>query len=190
MVVTPARTARPMKDDMHRARKHPAAGGATSNASDRVRLEVSILEPEPRKQSRPDEAASGSGTARTVLVVAVETDLRAYVRECLERDGLRVLEAMDGVSLRAGLDATGPDLCVLDAGSADAEALSIWRTLARDARARVVPLVVLSDEPVEDSVVRANGLMPPAVVLVKPFNALRLCGEVARLLDGHPRPSR
>ncbi|HVG45824.1 MAG TPA: response regulator, partial [Longimicrobium sp.] len=77
----------------------------------------------------------------TILVIDDEPQIRRVVRNALEGDGVRVLEAATG---REGIDraaAERPDLVVLDLGLPDVAGASVCAELRRWSSA---PIVVLS----------------------------------------------
>jgi DNA-binding NtrC family response regulator len=133
----------------------------------------------------PGSPPPAAGTVlRTVLVVANDPDMRIYVRQCLAHiEAIRVREVADAFSARKTTADGIPDLLVVDVDGEGEGAVS--RLLGHLPALIDVPLIVITDE---RRGTRA-GASPEAhaareVVLVKPFNARRLCTEVQRIL--HP----
>ncbi|MEN8143785.1 MAG: response regulator [Gemmatimonadota bacterium] len=155
-----------------------------ASASDRVLLEVSILESESEDAQRPNgvgDEPDEEDQGRTVLVISNDEDMRRYVRRCLRtHDGIQVVEAPDGKDAFAEDQKVLPSLVIVDV----VEPGSTY-PLDRALRSRSVPpqlpTIVITDEPP----VGGRQLPPGAAtyVLVKPFNARRLCAEVDRMID-------
>jgi DNA-binding response OmpR family regulator len=150
-------------------------------SSDPVWLEFAILDAESRPacESEDRRDAWGIGGA-TVVVIARDADIRAYVRDCLCATGLRIIEAADLVTaVRVSARAT-PDLLILDVSTPGTETSDV-EMLPLSSLVRL-PRIVIADEPPEP----ASGSGPAAdaaAVLVKPFNARRLQHEVRRCLE-------
>ena len=131
-----------------------------------VRLEVAILSdqaaPAPVSPAPTDEPL-----ALAVLVVAAETDLRCYVRECLgDRADLRVLEAASVSDALAIAAHESPELLVVDARESEVVASLGLRAI-----------VIVDDVP--------RGARPPRAstrFLARPFTGEELVAEVGRLL--------
>lgn len=117
-------------------------------------------------------------TGETVLVVDDEAKLRALVRDYLERDGYRVLEAVEG---RRALDlarTAQPDLIILDLGLPGLPGDEVARLLRRDSD---VPIVMLTARAAEHD--RVAGLRLGADdYVVKPFSPRELVARVEAVL--------
>ncbi|WP_328439013.1 response regulator transcription factor [Nocardia puris] len=117
-------------------------------------------------------------TGETVLVVDDEAKLRALVRDYLERDGYRVLEAVEG---RGALDlarTAQPDLIILDLGLPGLPGDEVARLLRRDCD---VPIVMLTARAAEND--RVAGLRLGADdYVVKPFSPRELVARVEAVL--------
>lgn len=137
--------------------------------SPRVRLEVACLDAD---QTAPEPAPPAALDVRpclTVLVVAAETDLRRYIRECLrERTDLRLLEAATVAAAVALAARDAPALLVVD----DRER-HVLLSLSE-----VRAIVIVDDVPHEPAAAGAR-----VRLLARPFTAERLMEEVRRLLD-------
>lgn len=117
-------------------------------------------------------------TGETVLVVDDEAKLRALVRDYLERDGYRVLEAVEG---RGALDlarTAQPDLIILDLRLPGLPGDEVARLLRRDCD---VPIVMLTARAGEND--RVAGLRLGADdYVVKPFSPRELVARVEAVL--------
>jgi two-component system, OmpR family, KDP operon response regulator KdpE len=95
--------------------------------------------------------ARGRGGATTVLVIDDEPQIRRVVRNAVNIDGVRVIEAatgQDGIDLAA---AERPDLIVLDLGLPDMAGADVCREVRGWS---TVPIVVLSARHSDDEKVR------------------------------------
>ncbi len=112
--------------------------------------------------------------AETVLVVDDEPQIRRVVRNTLEEDGLRVIEAVtgrDGADLAA---AHQPDLVILDLGLPDMPGIDVCREIRAWS---VVPVLVLS---ARHSDVEKAALLDAGAddYVTKPFSPLELRARV------------
>jgi DNA-binding response OmpR family regulator len=122
-----------------------------------------------------------------VLVIEDELPMRTALRDCLERQGYRVLLAMDGTS---GLDKAiqeKPDLIVLDIMLPRLDGFALCAELRR--LGNPVPVLMLTAKGrVED---RVSGLDAGADdYLVKPFSRDELLARVRALLRRFTRQTR
>ena len=116
-------------------------------------------------------------------VIDDEPDLVAMSRACLERDGFRVVEALDVRSGLAAMRREPVDLIVLDLGLPDGSGLDLLRTLRSTSD---VPIIIVTGRSEETD--RVVGLELGADdYLVKPFSQRELaarirqcCGEPGR----------
>jgi DNA-binding response OmpR family regulator len=120
-----------------------------------------------------------------VLVVDDETDIRALLRELLERAGHDVVEAPDGREGLRVFHSERPDLVLLDVSM---PGLDGWQTLERIRELSSVPVVMLTARAQEMDKVR--GLRAGADDYVtKPFGRQELLARIERLLSRR-RPER
>ena len=136
--------------------------------SPRVRLEVAFLDDDQAAPAPASPAALDEQTCLTVLVVAAETDLRRYVRECLRvRSDLRILEAgtvSEALTLAAS---RSPELLVVDEPERD-----VLVTLSQ-----LRAIVIVDDVP--------HGALSSGTrvrLLARPFTGEGLVAEVGQLL--------
>ena len=114
-----------------------------------------------------DAAEPGSGHGPLILVVDDEPDIRMLLRDQLELEGFRVLEA--GRALEAVEIARDrqPDLITMDLMLPDLDGFEAIRLLRANARTLEIPVVILSAMELGDDDTRALG---PTVHLTKPFS--------------------
>ena len=138
------------------------------SSSQRVRLEVELLDADQATPAPVSPAAPNEHTCLTVLVVAAEADLRRYVRECLrERTDLRLLQAAT-VTAAVHLAAySPPDLVVVDEPESD-----VLLTLLQ------LRAIVIVDDVPREAPARATRLR----FLARPFTGQELVAEVDRLV--------
>ncbi|MBU6401267.1 MAG: response regulator transcription factor [Verrucomicrobia bacterium] len=126
-------------------------------------------------------------TSARILVIEDELPMRTVLRDCLERQGYRVLLAGDGVS---GLEKAlheQPDLIVLDVMMPRLDGFAVCAELRR--LANTVPILILTAKGrVED---RVTGLDVGADdFLAKPFSRDELLARVRALLRRVQRQAR
>ena len=113
-----------------------------------------------------------------VLVVDDDAEIRALLGEYLERNGFRVSLATDGREMRRALDASRPDIVVLDVMLPGQDGLA----LCRDLRAQSSLPVIMLTAKVEE-VDRIIGLeMGADDYLPKPFNPRELLARIKSIL--------
>ena len=113
-----------------------------------------------------------------VLIVDDDAELRTLLGKYLERSGFRVSLAMDGREMRRALDASQPDIVVLDIMLPGEDGL----VLCRDLRARSnLPVIMLTAR--VDELDRIIGLeMGADDYLAKPFNPRELLARLKSIL--------
>ena len=122
---------------------------------------------------------------RRILVVDDDDDIRALVRELLERRGFAVDEAADGKQALQEFYSGRPDLVVLDVSM---PGLDGWATLERIRELSDVPVVMLTARSAE--LEKTRGLRAGADDYVtKPFGRQELLARIDALLrrSGGPR---
>jgi DNA-binding response OmpR family regulator len=133
------------------------------------------------------EKPSNQGPHPRVLVVEDEHPMRTVLRDCLERQGYRVLVAEEGASALEIALRERPDLIVLDVMMPRLDGLAVCAELRR--LDRPVPVLMLTAKgTVED---RVRGLDVGADdYLVKPFSRDELLARVRALLRRTTRGSQ
>jgi two-component system, OmpR family, phosphate regulon response regulator PhoB len=126
------------------------------------------------------QRGSAAGASSCVLVVDDEGELRSLLRETLERDGFRVVEAPDGETALQRIASLSPDLVLLDLGLGAAR-MSGLEVLRHVRAAGSLPVIVLSGRSEETD--RVLGLELGADdYVVKPFSARELVARVRAVL--------
>jgi DNA-binding response OmpR family regulator len=114
----------------------------------------------------------------SVLVVEDEVDLNNLLRDGLVAEGYTVGQAFDGASAVAAVEASVPDLVILDWMLPDLDGLAVCRRLRQQ---HVVPILMLTAR--ADEVDRVMGLEVGADdYLTKPFSRRELMARVRALL--------
>ncbi len=113
-----------------------------------------------------------------ILVVDDDVEIGKLLTRYLNGQGFEVLVAHDGVQLRAGLDAGGIDLMLLDLGLPDEDGLSLLRSFRQDWSG---PVIVISGR--GDSIEKVIGLELGADDYVgKPFDLRELLARIRSVL--------
>jgi DNA-binding NtrC family response regulator len=115
----------------------------------------------------------------TVLIIDDESLIRWSVRERLEQEGLRTIEAADGASAREAF-AEGVDLALLDLNLPDAKGLQLIEEF-RDVNPDV-PIVMMTGDSSAESAVQAM-LAGAFHYLIKPLNLSELALLVKQALE-------
>jgi two-component system response regulator RegX3 len=129
-----------------------------------------------------DEPAYDRGmadTPRPILIVDDDAKIVRLVRTYLEREGYRVVEALDGRAALAAIALEQPLLVVLDLMLPEVDGLSIIRAVRRTDR---VPIVMLSARGATAD--RIAGLAEGADdYLPKPFSPAELVVRIKRIIE-------
>jgi two-component system OmpR family response regulator len=113
-----------------------------------------------------------------VLVVDDDPEIRGLLGDYLERNGFRVSRATDGREMRRLLDASRPDLVVLDVMLPGEDGLALCRDLRARSRLPVIMLTARGEE-----LDRIIGLeMGADDYLGKPFNPRELLARINSVL--------
>ncbi len=152
----------------------PQAGGA-----------FELLEP---MYGEPAAVAKG-GDDSTVLLVDDEDQLRRVMRDLLERDGYRVIEARDGVEALDQVDRYAPDIIVLDLNLPGLDGYGVLSHLRSRPATAHIPVVVLTARGDEENEVRVFE-MGADDFLAKPFRSRALTARLQAVLGRTRRPSR
>ncbi|HEX8558395.1 MAG TPA: response regulator [Pyrinomonadaceae bacterium] len=128
-----------------------------------------------------DDYSRGRACASKVLVAEDHEDTRVLLRTLLERRGIAVVEAGDGVAAVSLAESERPDLILMDGGLPLLDGLAATRRLRGLASLSGVPIVFLSGHaaPHDPRAARAAGCDE---YVVKPFEWARLEGVLNRLL--------
>ena len=118
-----------------------------------------------------------------ILTVDDSRTARAEIRQTLEADGHRVLEAADGKRALEVLSAVPPvDLIITDLYMPEIDGFSLVRKIRRLEHYRSIPVVMLTIES-EAEMRRRGSVAGVSEWLVKPGRPEDFCRTVRRLLD-------
>jgi CheY-like chemotaxis protein len=148
-----------------------------------------VVAEEPEREAPPIEAAAGGGHgAETVLLVEDAPRVRAVVREILEMNGYRVLEAHDGQeAIGLSRQHGGPiHLMVTDVVMPQMSGRELAQHLGRS---RPDMRVLFMSGYTDNAIVRHGVLEAGTAFLSKPFTPDALAAKVREVLDA-PRPTR
>jgi GAF domain-containing protein/signal transduction histidine kinase/CheY-like chemotaxis protein len=135
----------------------------------------------------PDGAETGAGQGPMILVVDDEPDIRTLLRDQLELEGFRVLEAGRALEAVEIARERQPDLVTMDLMLPDLDGFEAIRLLRDNALTRETPVVILSAMELDDDDTRALG---PTVHLAKPFSRVDLLSVIRANLRLDKSPSR
>jgi CheY-like chemotaxis protein len=121
----------------------------------------------------PSEPAEGDGPV--ILVVDDEPDIRGVLRDQLELDGFRVLEAGRALEAVEVARERQPDLITMDLMLPDLDGFEAIRLLRETERTREIPVIILSAVELSADDTRSLG---PTAHLTKPFSRLDLIAAV------------
>jgi CheY-like chemotaxis protein len=113
------------------------------------------------------------------LIVDDDAGVRLVCAVNLEAEGLRVLEAAEGLDGLEQARCERPDLVLTDVKMPGLDGFQLAERLRRDERTRRIPLIFLSGEIEQRNVERARALGALAY-LTKPFDPRELASFVAR----------
>jgi CheY-like chemotaxis protein len=114
-----------------------------------------------------------------VMVVEDELDVRETVSECLIENGFNVVAVADGREALDKVEATQPDVVLLDLVMSDMDGWAFREEQRKRPAIRDVPVVVMTGA---SAVNRAD--LQASVVLMKPFTMESL---VAAIFEAHRR---
>ncbi|MBL8953479.1 MAG: response regulator [Myxococcaceae bacterium] len=125
----------------------------------------------------PKAVRAGGKSAGHVLLADDNADMRAYVRQLLENDGLDVESVSDGGAALERAMESPPDLVLTDVMMPGVGGFELLEALRSREETRFVPVILLSARAGEES--RVEGLGAGADdYLVKPFTAKELLARV------------
>lgn len=140
-----------------------------------------------RDNPEQDTPASGSPfDGLTLLVVDDDDDLRLYVRQCVTRTAgrfRRVIEASDGESGLMLLRAEQPDVLVCDVLMPRLGGFALCERLRAHPETSDIPVLLLTGGAQSEETLRRADQAGADGVLLKPFNANRLCEAIDRVIE-------
>jgi CheY-like chemotaxis protein len=135
-----------------------------------------------RGADRPlDAARGGDSEAGRVLIVDDDAAVRPLCAVNLTAEGLRVLEAEDGLDALEQARRERPDLVLTDVKMPGLDGFQLAERLRRDERTRRIPLIFLSGEVGQANAERAR-VLGALAYLTKPFDPCAPASFVAREL--------
>ena len=131
-----------------------------------------------------DDVPAGDGDGGpllTVLLVEDEEPLRRVLRDLLDREGYRVLEASNGVQALDEIDRGAPDVVLLDLNIPQLDGFEVLTRMRSKPLTSDLPVIVLTARGDEESEVRALEL-GATDFLTKPFRPRALSARLQALV--------
>ncbi len=156
--------------------------------SDELLLEVDLLTAQdtpPRSDARRDQAVRTGEIRLAILVIGSDQELRAYIRQCLERHNHPVDPILEAGTLEDALAAARSqpiDLVISDANLSGQDSYELCRALRADPAVGERPILLIVNEPFNRMVVERARRARVDAVLAQPFNAHKVCAMVEQLL--------
>jgi len=126
-----------------------------------------------------------TGTAKRILVVDDEEDVRNYLRTALEDAGFLVETAVDGLEALEAVRRNPPDLVSLDLVMPRHSGAKFYRELRKDKKLSGVPVLIVTGH-ARDEMGRADfdemTMSGPGVYLEKPVRPASYVSAVRKLL--------
>jgi two-component system OmpR family response regulator len=113
-----------------------------------------------------------------ILVVDDDAEIRALLREYLQKQGYRVTALADGKALRSAVETSRPDVIVLDLMMPGEDGLSLCRGLRANSDVPIIMLTARGEE--TDRIVGLE--MGADDYLAKPFNPRELLARIKSVL--------
>ncbi|MBE2220848.1 MAG: response regulator [Anaerolineae bacterium] len=127
----------------------------------------------------------GDGLTQSVLIVDDEPMARTLLRLMLVRAGFNVSEAEDGFDALEKVQASQPDIILLDVMMPGMDGFSVCEELRQRKETSQLPVIMLSAKTDLDSI--NKGLRVGATkYLTKPISPDDLTRHVKEILDGNP----
>ncbi len=163
----------------------PVAAPSRYDAPERPRPGALRLTPVMTKddafQLLDDITGDSDESPMTVLLVEDEDSLRKVLRDLLEREGYRVLEAANGVQALDEIDRGNPDVILLDLNIPQLDGFGVLQHIRAKPQMADLPVIVLTARGDEEAEVRA--LEEGATdFLTKPFRPRALSARLQALV--------
>lgn len=140
-----------------------------------------LLVPLPDRGTRPAPHSQTIAAGAHILIAEDNTDVRAYLRQELERLGYQVSEAHDGQAGLAAARSLLPDLIISDVMMPRMDGLELAQALRADTRCSHIPIILLTAKASQES--RITGLETGVdAYLTKPFNTQEIKVCIANLI--------
>ncbi|WP_425402601.1 Hpt domain-containing protein [Halofilum ochraceum] len=131
-----------------------------------------------------EEAAEDAKTAPTVLVVDDSITIRKVTNRILERNGITVATAKDGVDALSWMSHTVPDLILLDIEMPRMDGYEVATYVRGDERLAEVPIIMITSRTGEKHRERAEGIGVNRY-LGKPYQETELMEHINAVLAEH-----
>ena len=156
-------------------------GAEEVNRIDLVHEQPWEIEEEEQTTAQADQPAPATRSDLPLLLLVEDhTDVRAYLRECLDAQ-YRIEEAEDGVAGLEKARSMMPDLIITDVMMPRMDGHTFCRHLKSDKALNHIPVIMLTAKASEES--KIEGLLARVDdYLYKPFNAQELQARVANLI--------
>lgn len=119
----------------------------------------------------------------TVLIVDDSVTLRSAVSDLLRQNGIKVLEASDGLEAKVQLQTTIPDLVIMDIVMPNMNGYELCRWLKNQPNTHNIPVVMCTSK--SEDFDRYWGMKQGAdAYIAKPFRPNELLATVKQLLQG------
>jgi DNA-binding response OmpR family regulator len=146
------------------------------------RSRVRVQEQTDVRMGVPTSPWEGVGMHSSILVVEDFEPVREIVETCLTREGYEVKGVADGRSALAALDATTPDLVLLDVRMPDISGWDLLALLRHSKRHRDMPIIMLTA--MSDAASQSYGWqLGCTCYLTKPVNLSDLLLVIHRVLN-------
>jgi two-component system alkaline phosphatase synthesis response regulator PhoP len=128
-------------------------------------------------------------SAKRIMVVDDEPDVRNFLAACLEDAGFKVDTAFDGVDALEKVEAFSPDLMTLDMVMPRMSGVKVLRTLRKNKKWANLPIIVITaharDEmgsnQIEDFMAMTSKVRP-RIILEKPISPANLVKTISEIL--------
>jgi type IV pilus assembly protein PilB len=158
----------------------PSAAGGSADTADTATLESN---PELAAfELLDDSPANQPGARGTVLLVEDEEPLRRVMKDLLEREGYKIVEAGDGIQALEQVDRHAPDVILLDLNLPGLDGYGVLAQLRSRPNTAGIPVIVLTAKGDEDNEVRVLKAGADDF-LTKPFRARALSARLEAIIS-------
>lgn len=112
---------------------------------------------------------------RVILIVEDDGSLRAIWRTALRLEGFEVIEAGDGLEALKLIEASPPDLVMLDLGLPHVDGVSVRKDLAAQVYSRHIPIVVITGSTDDLSYLDVNCVLRKPVTVDHVVRVIHRC---------------
>lgn len=116
---------------------------------------------------------------QVILIVEDDAALRLMWRTALRLEGFGVVEAGDGMEALKLIEASPPDLVVLDIGLPHVDGVAVRKDLAAQVFSRDIPIVVITGSTDDLSYLDVNCILKKPVTVDHVILAIRRCIQLA-----------